>query len=79
MSVDSRLGSKEWFADLANGLANAGLLAVTNALTPRRTAAATQTDPAKSSGGFSLSGLKWLPYAIAGVIVLIFVLVIRKK
>lgn len=73
------LGSKEWFKGLADSLFNAGLTVLTNKLTAKKTAEAPTSSTSSSAGGFSLSGLKWLPYAIAGAVVLIFVLVLRKK
>lgn len=81
MAESLKLGSSEWFKGLAESLINAGLGAVTNALTPRSTAAAPASSTAKSSGGFSaiFGGMAWLPYLIAGAFVLVIVLVIRKR
>ena len=76
--VTAKLGSKAWFAGLAEGLANAGMTFLTNTLTAKRTAAAPATDSASSAGGFG-GIVKYIPYAIVGVVVLIFVLVIGKK
>jgi hypothetical protein len=78
MSETVKLGSKEWFKGLADQLVNAGMVALTNSLTARKTASGSQTDQNKSvqTAGFSLS---WLPYAVAGAFVLVLVLVFRKS
>lgn len=76
--ADVKLGSKEWFSGLADQLANAGMTFLTNTLTSKKTASAPASSTTASAGGF-MAGLKWLPYAIVGAIVLIFVLVLRKK
>jgi hypothetical protein len=76
----TKFGSTKWFLAWGERLANAGMEALTNTLTAKKTASAPQSDTAKSAGGFSaLAGLKWLPYALAGAAVLVLALVFRKK
>jgi len=76
----AKFGSGDWFKAWGERLANAGLEMLTNTLTAKKTAAAPQSDTAKSAGALSaLTGLKWLPYALAGAVVLVLVLVFRKK
>jgi len=78
--VTAKAGSLDWFKAWGERLANAGMEYLTNTLTTKKTAAAPQTDTAKSAGGFSaLTGIKWLPYALAGAAVLVLLLVFRKK
>jgi len=76
--ADVKLGSKEWFTGLANGLANAGMTFLTNTLTAKRTAAAPASSSSSTVGGFS-GIVKWIPFVVLGAIVLIFILVIRKR
>jgi len=76
-----KFGSGAWFLAWGERLANAGMTALTNTVTAKVTAAAPASSQSNSAGGFSalLGGLTWLPYAIVGAIVLIFVMVLRKK
>ncbi len=69
-------GSKSWFLQWGERLANAGLTAVTNLITGQKVG---QGVPTVTPGSLVKPSFSWLPYAIAGGFVLILVLVLRKK
>lgn len=81
IAEEAKFGSSAWFLSWGERLLNAGLTKVTNVLTSKTTAAAPSSDSVRSSGSFAgvLAGMTWLPYALAGVAVLILVLVFSKK
>jgi hypothetical protein len=77
--AEIELGSKEWFKGLFSGLAQAGMGAITNALTPRDKIVAQQQQSSAGKSPAIAAVLAYVPYILIGAVVLVLVLVIRRK